>query len=561
MKAQSIHRAILAWALATSLAAGESIVLMPGLIDFGEIPVNGSSVREFSVSNATDQIVIFDWMEADSGVTVQFYADMIRPHKRFDGCVCMTAGGESGIFTNELVFVLGGFSNETVGLRLVHKVVEGDPGLFYPDAGFAKVDEPSTMGGDRRMVWRCYKRTQAVMDALHKTNPLERADSLLEIIGPKSFLGDDTLDNLAAAEMNKALKMVFDEAYCGDDERDRTYDNGKFRFNHIGFDIMQLANGYKFRKENAVRLREEEKAREEAERKKQEEQAKRAEEERIRQEERARREEAERKRQEEQAREQAWFRAGLPGERPAKVWEEYLADDGAAFADAVYFKTNVFLPFLVKEFAVDKEANEELKKKIMEIMEHDIADPLCHIGISHENLVDCHGEGLCGDSFEPTSKWAHEYYLETESRNPFILAILVFHDLPVMYRFTDNFGVKRKGQGYELSEDCIPEGRDGLATQFVRNLRKYPGNRYYANLESRSRFDRCTPTVAWCKTLEEEGARPEHWRCVMLLALRVMGTYLAEEGTGGYRELANALEKAGCAPVLVRMLREEPALQ
>ena len=564
MKAYSIRLAMLALGMVAALAtAAERLVFMPEVIDFGELPVNGSCTREFAVSNATSEMVLVEWMESDAGASAQFFRDRIMPRERIDGCVCMTAGSKPGVFTNELVFSLGGVTNTAERFRLAYRAVEGDPGVAYPDAGFGKLDEPSPMDKGRRVVWKCSRRLQVFMDALHKTNLIERALALNDLAyGYNS--NRDPSGKIATAELNSALRKLFIDGVGTDGDRDRAFNKYMISvFMGIDPEIDAAISGYKDAKMRVAM----EKQNAEMERRFKEQREKWEAEERKRVEENNRlaaiekeRYEKKKEQQKEWSREMAWHAAGLPGNRQAKVWEEYLAGEGGAFADSVYFKTNVFLPFLVREFAVDKEEDAELRGKILGILERDIVDPLLHIGVSAENLEDRKGRGLESDSFEPVAKWAHEYFLQTESRNPFILSVLVFHDLRVVYRLSDSNGGTRRGRGYELSEGYLPEGRDGLAMHLVRNLCTEPGNRYVPIPMGDFRTDRCTPLLAWCKALEEEGARPEHWRCVMLLALRVTGTYLNWDGREAYPEMADALEKAGCAPMLIRMFREEPAI-
>ena len=552
MKIAVLHLLLAAvFAVSTAVADGQ-ISLSPQVIDLGEIVAGGCCTREFTISNVTENVVAIERIESEAEVSVLIFKDALAAHDHQTVCVCLKAGQVIGDFAADVSIFARGSSGSVVRLRLLGKVVESDDGFIYSDAGFGTVSYGMSVTGTNCVVWRCRERMQKCLATEHETNLISRVIALDALRGPWS--DKDQIFAFCTEEMSRLLRPLLLEGKCSDAEKEELIEKCGFKTHFIhNTELDKEVRDYLYNKE--VSLAKAKIAKENAER------------DRLVRERRKAREDRERAQQEAFAKFRAesmkrdsdlsWRRVELPGEHAAKVWEEYLAGEGKPFADNVHFKTNVFLPFLVREFGVGKVGDESLRKKILEFLETEFADPLCHVGEGAERAKSFgKASSLARGCWGESVNWAYERWIAGEKHNPFVLAFAPFYagkDRKIkLRRLKGRNGSALWGGVYEFSEEFVPSGREGLSIHFVRNICRCRNRGQYSE-DYPDKHDESL--VAWCRALEKEGARPEHWRCVLLLSLRVAGSSFIPRPN---IRMADALEKAGVAPFLVEMLREEP---
>lgn len=552
MKIAVLHLLLAAvFAVSTAVADGQ-ISLSPQVIDLGEIVAGGCCTREFTISNVTENVVAIERIESEAEVSVLIFKDALAAHDHQTVCVCLKAGQVIGDFAADVSIFARGSSGSVVRLRLLGKVVESDDGFIYSDAGFGTVSYGMSVTGTNCVVWRCRERMQKCLATEHETNLISRVIALDALRGPWS--DKDQIFAFCTEEMSRLLRPLLLEGKCSDAEKEELIEKCGFKTHFIhNTELDKEVRDYLYNKE--VSLAKAKIAKENAER------------DRLVRERRKAREDRERAQQEAFAKFRAesmkrdsdlsWRRVELPGEHAAKVWEEYLAGEGKPFADNVHFKTNVFLPFLVREFGVGKVGDESLRKKILEFLETEFADPLCHVGEGAERAKSFgKASSLARGCWGESVNWAYERWIAGEKHNPFVLAFAPFYagkDRKIkLRRLKGRNGSALWGGVYEFSEEFVPSGREGLPIHFVRNICRCRNRGQYSE-DYPDKHDESL--VAWCRALEKEGARPEHWRCVLLLSLRVAGSSFIPRPN---IRMADALEKAGVAPFLVEMLREEP---
>ena len=552
MKSAVLHLLLaVVFAVSTSVADVQ-ISLSPQVIDLGEIVAGGCCTREFTISNVTENVVAIERIESEAEVSVLIFKDALAAHDHQTVCVCLKAGQVIGDFAADVSIFARGSSGSVVRLRLLGKVVESDDGFIYSDAGFGTVSYGMSVTGTNCVVWRCRERMQKCLATEHETNLISRVIALDALRGPWS--DKDQIFAFCTEEMSRLLRPLLLEGKCSDAEKEELIEKCGFKTHFIhNTELDKEVRDYLYNKE--VSLAKAKIAKENAER------------DRLVRERRKAREDRERAQQEAFAKFRAesmkrdsdlsWRRVELPGEHAAKVWEEYLAGEGKPFADNVHFKTNVFLPFLVREFGVGKVGDESLRKKILEFLETEFADPLCHVGEGAERAKSFgKASSLARGCWGESVNWAYERWIAGEKHNPFVLAFAPFYagkDRKIkLRRLKGRNGSALWGGVYEFSEEFVPSGREGLPIHFVRNICRCRNRGQYSE-DYPDKHDESL--VAWCRALEKEGARPEHWRCVLLLSLRVAGSSFIPRPN---IRMADALEKAGVAPFLVEMLREEP---
>ena len=555
MKSAVLHLLLVAvFAVSTAVADGQ-ISLSPQVIDLGEIVAGGCCTREFTISNVTENVVAIERIESEAEVSVLIFKDALAAHDHQTVCVCLKAGQVAGDFAADVSIFARGSSGSVVRLRLLGKVVESDDGFIYSDAGFGTVSYGMSVTGTNCVVWRCRERMQKCLATEHETNLISRVVALDTLRGPWS---KDPIFAFCTEEMSRLLRPLLLEGKCSDAEKEELIEKCGFKTHFIhNTELDKEVREYLHNKEVALAKARIAQHNEERERKMQEWKKAREEAERARQEQFAKWREESRKREAELV----WHRVELPGLRTAKVWEEYLAGDGKPFADNVHFKTNVFLPFLVREFGVEKVGDESLRKKILELLETEFVDPLCHLGEAAERAKSSRrATSLSAGCWGESVNWAYEQWTAGEKHNPFVLALAPFYGggkerKIKLHRLKGKDGSTLWGGVYELSEEFVPSGREGLPVHFVRNICRCRNRGRYSEDYPDKRYE---SLVAWCSALEREGARPEHWRCVLLLSLRVAGSLTIPRPNIG---MADALEKAGVAPFLAKMLREEPVYE
>ena len=553
MKSAVLHLLLaVVFAVSTSVADVQ-ISLSPQVIDLGEIVAGGCCTREFTISNVTENVVAIERIESEAEVSVLIFKDALAAHDHQTVCVCLKAGQVIGDFAADVSIFARGSSGSVVRLRLLGKVVESDDGFIYSDAGFGTVSYGMSVTGTNCVVWRCRERMQKCLATEHETNLISRVIALDALRGPWS--DKDQIFAFCTEEMSRLLRPLLLEGKCSDAEKEELIEKCGFKTHFIhNTELDKEVRDYLYNKE--VALAKAKIAKENAEH------------DRLVRERRKAREERERAQQEAFAKLRAesmkrdsdlsWRRVELPGEHAAKVWEEYLAGEGKPFADNVHFKTNVFLPFLVREFGVGKVGDESLRKKILEFLETEFADPLCHVGEGAERAKSFgKASSLARGCWGESVNWAYERWIAGEKHNPFVLAFAPFYagkdrKKIKLRRLKGRNGAALWGGVYEFSEEFVPSGREGLPIHFVRNICRCRNRGQYSE-DYPDKHDESL--VAWCRALEKEGARPEHWRCVLLLSLRVAGSSFIPRPN---IRMADALEKAGVAPFLVEMLREEP---
>ena len=529
MKSAVLH-ILLAVVFAVSTAVADvQISLSPQVIDLGEIVAGGCCTREFTISNVTDNVVAIERIESEAEVSVLIFKDALAAHDHQTVCVCLKAGQVVGDFAADVSIFVRGSSGSVVRLRLLGKVVESDDGFIYSDAGFGAVSYGTSVTGTNCVVWRCRERMQKCLATEHETNLISRVIALDALRGPWS--DKDQIFAFCTEEMSRLLRPLLLEGKCSDAEKEELIEKCGFKTHliHNG-ELDREVREYLHNKEVALA-----KARIAKEN---------AEYDRLVRERRKAREDRERAQQEAFAKLRAesmkrdsdlsWRRVELPGEHAAKVWEEYLAGEGKPFADNVHFKTNVFLPFLVREFGVGKVDDESLRKKILEFLETEFADPLCHVGEGAERAKSFgKASSLARGCWGESVNWAYERWMAGEKHNPFVLAFAPFYagkDRKIkLRRLKGRNGAALWGGVYEFSEEFVPSGREGLPIHFVRNICRCRNRGQYSE-DYPDKHDESL--VAWCRALEKEGIR-----------------------------MADALEKAGVASFLVQMLREEPVYE
>lgn len=253
-----------------------------------------------------------------------------------------------------------------------------------------------------------------------------------------------------------------------------------------------------------------------------------------------------------------WYYLGLTGYFASKAWREYVEGDGRAFADNENFKTNVFLPFLMKELRVSEEKDARMRAKIEDLLKREFADRLCQTKATEAIKPECNGGSSCLEqgNWGKSAEWAYQTWTKTRSKNPFILSFAPYHTKVGAWRIKGADGKPTFASVYERTENDIPRGRQGLFIRFMRDIGQCIGRLHH------DKDYPGTPAgslVNYCQALEQEGAKPETWRCVMLLTLGVHGCQAWKEYSP--KLYAETLEKAGCAPFLVRLFREEPVFR
>ena len=253
-----------------------------------------------------------------------------------------------------------------------------------------------------------------------------------------------------------------------------------------------------------------------------------------------------------------WYNLGLTGYFSSKAWREYVEGEGRAFADNENFKTNVFLPFLMKELRVSEEKNARMRAKIEDLLKREFADRLCQTKATEAIKPECNGGSSCLEqgNWGKSAEWAYQTWTKTRSKNPFILSFAPYHTKVGAWQIKGADGKPTFASVYERTENDIPRGRQGLFIRFMRDIGQCIGRLHH------DKDYPGTPAgslVNYCQALEQEGAKPETWRCVMLLTLGVHGCQAWKEYSP--KLYAEALEKAGCAPFLVRLFREEPVFR
>lgn len=531
--------------------AADPVSVEPSVIDMGEMPAGGSCTRRMTLVNLTSRVLPLAWVESDGDASLMMMSDFLRPKARVPGCVSLRAGAEPGDFVRDVVFVLGGVTNETVRLRLKGRVVESDPELAYSDAGFGALHERSPLSSDRSVVWRCTPQTEECLQALRGTNLISVLQSMSGVRS-RMWKARSPLGAFCSEGIRFALRRLFVDGAGSDAERDGAFNRGVSIYTPCGDKEIDAAVDAYNRKvsdrrhaETMAKLKAEQDRRSKALHEKWAAE-KRAKDEawaKMLAQENAFREERE------------YMGVGLTGRQSSKAWQEYIQGEGRAFADEVHFKTNVFLPFLLKEFGVAKEKNARIRKTVTEFLEREFADLLCHgreAQLAVSNRATCAKVCLTAGKYGRAIGWAYKEWTDHKCTNPFVLAVAPYFNETRCWRLKGVKGPKAFVMTYELSEGSVPKGRAGLVPRFVRDS---------GDCDARRRHDAEYPgeatnsIVNLCKALEREGARPETWRCVMLLSLRVSGNSFTPRRE---RAMADALEQAKCAPFLVRLFREEP---
>lgn len=536
---------------AFSSSAAETDLLCPAEIDFGELVVGESCTRKFVISNVTSSALLFERIEADNGVGVQLFEGAVGPRAAVSGCVSVKPAA-AGELNSRLLFVCGGDSNSFARISLTGHVAECDPDVAYPESGLKSLREPLPKEPGRFVVWRSQGYVRDVLRAFQVTNLGARAVAFFGLARRSSSRLDATLAAVRGTELQRTLRWLFVDGKGTDKDRDRIFCDwgGTWYLPSGDKSIDDGINAHWRKRDEARRAKADAEMRRKIEIQNQERKAKLAAEERKREEERRQWMEKEAARK----RENTWLAAGLPGERPAGIWADYLKGEGCAFADNVHFKTNVFLPFLIKEFCVDREKDATLQRQMREFLEKEFADLLCHTGNAWET-VRSYGKNMNLGEYGKAADWAYDLWKGKKCKSPLVLALAVHSWKFKCWKLPGKTGRFAWAMAYEFSEPDVPKGRDGLAVHFVRDVNKCV-NRLHVDKDYPD--NHAKSITDWCRALEKEGARLEQWRCVLLLTLRVIGNCQVPPP---YIRCIEALEKAGCAPDLVRMFREEPVFR
>lgn len=531
--------------------AADPVSVEPSVIDMGEMPAGGSCTRRLALVNLTSRVLPLAWVESDGGASLMMMSDFLRPKARVPGCVSLRAGAEPGDFIRDVVFVLGGVTNETVRLRLKGRVVESDPELAYSDAGFGALHERSPLSNDRSVVWRCTPQTEECLQALRGTNLISVLQSMSGVRS-RMWKARSPLGAFCSEGIRFALRRLFVDGAGSDAERDGAFNRGVSIYTPCGDKEIDAAVDAYNRKVSDRRH-----AETMAKLKAEQDRRSKALHEKWAAEKRAKDEAWAKMRAQENAfrEEQEYMGVGLTGRQSSKAWQEYVEGEGRAFADEVHFKTNVFLPFLLKEFGVAEEKDAKVRKTVTEFLEREFADLLCHgreAQLAVSNQAVCANVNLTEGKYGRAVEWAYKEWKNRKSANPFVLAVAPYFPKAECWKLKGRTGRNALVSMYELSEESVPKGRVGLVPRFVRD-----SGRCLSRLHHDAEYpgEATNSIVNLCKALEQEGARPETWRCVMLLSLRVSGNCFTPSRE---RAMADALERAKCAPFLVRMFREEP---
>lgn len=543
--------------LVGSASAELPFALSRASVDLGEIPCGCSVMRQIVVRNLTDDYLPMYRVSADDGAEVQLLDDIMRPKASIPILMLFRVGDTPGPVEGVVRVTVGGVTNMTVDVRFSGRAVEGEPGIEYP---VPRLDLPPSLTGaaaGARNLWTCPPRTESYLKGLRSTNRLEVARCMRAAVNgaEMSRSSRKIIVKMVYDHYDRVMREIFVQRKCTDEERDAALQLG------IPGDSEAFAAWQNWSRElDRLRDAEERRLREEREAKLQVEREKQA------LEYKRRLEEAQKKHAVEmQARHEAeqkeigadlfWRAVGLPGTKLAPVWKEYIEGDGRAYSDNEHFKTTVFMPFFVREFGLDRDRR--FGPQLVSVLETEFADLVCHTGKSRERVEDFKANQRGEMNVQSHPEGVADRMLELWRQgctNAFVLAAVMYGKKGLPCRgSTDAAGNRIWLMFYDLSGDSVPKGRDGLAARFFREATEGVSAR--RTLNDNYMEDRARALIEWCKALESEGAKPEQWRCVMLMTLRFLGRQTFPQAN---IQLADALEKANCAPILVRMLREEP---
>lgn len=529
-------------------------------IDFGEVPVRGSVTRQFKVCNLSDEYLPVRRIAADDGLDVFLFEDVMDPKRTISVEVSLRGGDRPGPVSGVVRLTVGGIEDMSADIRFKGMVVDGDSGVSYPMPRFNVPGVHPTVKNGERVAWTCPERTELYLNALHGTNRLQIARGMIDAAG--SELNPEARNRvtlMCCKVYYRVMRELFVQRLGSDDER-----RAALAMPNLSRDGELSVAKRDFAEEPERRRREElmKKQAAEAARLRSEAIENAHKEAKKRKEEQARRWaelQAEQAARESEYKEEIfWRRVGLPGVKLAPVWKEYIEGEGRAYADNEHFKTNVFMPFFIKEFGVDRET--KFRDELVNLLETEFADLLCHTGDSTNRVRNLERGEFCLDHSNEKAQDMCVQLWKKGCKSPLVNAICVYAHKGLPARsITGSDGKRQWLLFYDYTADDLPKGRDGLALRFFREATG-SGQRIKVNVNFAE--DRGKALCEWCRALEKEGARPEQWRCVMLMTLRFLGRgAVSVKGSAPVRpdvQLADALEKANCAPVLVRMFREEP---